>query len=157
MSFSYDYNLTTPLDQLRFLTSDTSADSPVYQDEEINGLFNLEPNLYMAAARAIQARIHGFVTKAFKYQIGAAGDRSAIQVDRTGLIKNFMLLVDKYEAVALSGLDEAFDRMAFDVDMYGRDRSEYQGVNYGTDEWGSPYNGGSSGSGGYGGSGNPQW
>lgn len=141
MSFSYDFTLADQLSQLRFLTSDTSASSPIYQDEEINGLLLLEPNLYMAAARAIQARMHSFVTKAIQYQIGAAGDRSAIQVDRRDLIKNFMLLVNKYEEVALSGLDESFDRLAFDIDIYGRDRSEYQGVIYGSDDL-APWNGG---------------
>ena len=129
MSFSYSTSLSTTKDQIRFLTADTVSASAVFQDEEISGILNnIEPNVFYAAALMIRQRMAAFVTKAIRYRVGATGGTSALEIDRTGLIKNFSLLADKYEAKALSQLDEVFDRFAFDIDTYGRNRSEYQGV-----------------------------
>lgn len=135
MSFTYDISLTSDLDKVRFLTSDTDAASIIFQDEELTGLLGMEPNVYMAASVAIRQRAASFVTKAIKYQVGTAGGNAALMVDRQSIIKNFIALADKLELWAIGGIEETFDRLAFDVDVYGRDRSEYQGINYGSDDW----------------------
>lgn len=95
----------------------------------------METNVYYAAATAIRARIPAFVTKAIRYQIGTTGGRAAIEVDRGNMIKNFMSLVDSYIAASLAGIDEVYDRAAWDIDTYGRDVSEYQGINGGPGAW----------------------
>lgn len=135
LSFTYNINLTSDLDKVRFLTSDTSASSVIFQDEEITGLLGMESNIYMAASIALRQRAAAFVTKAIKYQVGTAGGNAALMVDRSRIIKNFMDLAEKLEAWAIGSIDESFDRLAFDIDVYGRDRSEYQGINYGSDDW----------------------
>ena len=130
MSFSYNTSLTTDLDKVRLLIADTSSSAIIFQDEEITGLLSMEPNVYMAAALAIRSRMAAFVTKAIAYRVGAAGGNAALEIDRTSMIKNFNLLADKFVALAVAGIDEAFDRFAFDIDTFGQDWSEYQGVVY---------------------------
>ncbi len=133
MSFTYSTTLSTTQDKLRFLISDTEATSFVFQDEELAGLLMMETNVFFAAALALRQRMASFVTKAIKYRVGATGGTAALEIDRTSIIKSFETLIKSYEARALSELDEVFDRLAFDVDPYGRDVSEYQGYLY-TDE-----------------------
>ena len=129
MSFSYDISLGLTRDRLRFLISDSEASSVIFQDEELDGILNnVEPNLFFAAALCIKSRMASFVTKAIKYRIGATGGTSAIEIDRTGIIKNFTMLAEQYQMWAASQIDESFDRYAFGIDAYGRNRSEYQGM-----------------------------
>ena len=131
MSFSYDISLTTDLDKVRWLTGDTDGSSIIYQDEELNGALGMEPNVYYCAATAIRARVPQYVTKAIRYQIGSTGGRAALEIDRTKIVDNFMKLADHYIAASLASIVETFDRAAFDIDVYGRDMSEYQGVEVG--------------------------
>ena len=130
MSFSYSTSLTADLDKIRLLIADTDSTSVIFQNEEITGLLTMEPNVYMAAALAIRSRMAAFVTKAIAYRVGAAGGNAALEIDRTSMIKNFNLLADKYVMLAVTSVDEAFDRFAFDIDVFGQDRSEYQGYVY---------------------------
>lgn len=67
MSFSYDPNLLTDLDWVRFLTGDKTTPGETFQDEEILAVLEEEPNKYLAAARLGDTMIslsHGIVEKA---------------------------------------------------------------------------------------------
>lgn len=128
MSFSYSTSLTSDRDKVRLLISDTNSSDIIFQNEELDGILGMEPNVYTAAATALRARTSAFVTKAIRYQIGTTGGRAAIEVDRGNLVKNFLALADHYIQASIAGIDEVYDRAAFDIDPYGRDVSEYQGV-----------------------------
>jgi len=63
MAFSYDPNLATQIDQLRFLVQDTAESLHFLEDEEINFTASTETNLNRAAAvlcRTIAAKINKF-------------------------------------------------------------------------------------------------
>lgn len=136
MSFTYDPTLTTSKDKVRFFTGDTDPLSIIYTDEELNGLLNIESNFYFASAQAIRARSSKFVTKAISYSVGA-GSNDSIRVDRRTIMDNFLKLAQKYEDWAITSPEEGFDRFDFSIDPFGRDVSEYQGIDYSSQivEW----------------------
>lgn len=128
MAFTYNSDLSTDRDKLRFLISDTDSSNPIYQDAELDGVLNMEANLYRAAALALRARASSFIEKAIRYSVGGGG-REGLTVDRTRIIANFERMIASYEARASSTPDEFFDRLDFNIDVFGNDLSHYQGDN----------------------------
>ena len=125
MAFTYSTTLSADRDKLRFLIADIDSSNITYQDAELDGVLNMDSNVFRAAAIALRARASSFIEKAIQYSIGA-DVRGALSVDRREIIKNFNLLITSYEARAETP-DEAFDRFDFNIDVFGRDRSHYQG------------------------------
>lgn len=125
MAFSYNNSLSTDRDKLRFLIADVTSSSAIYQDSELDGVLSMESNLFRAAAIALRARAASFIEKAIQYSIGAE-IRGQLSVDRREIIRNFNLLIQSYETRAETP-DEAWDRFDFNVDVFGRDASHYQG------------------------------
>ena len=125
MAFTYSTTLAADRDRLRFLIADIDSSNITYQDAELDGVLSMDSNVFRAAAIALRARASSFIEKAIQYSIGA-DIRGALSVDRREIIKNFNLLITSYEARAETP-DEAFDRFDFNIDMFGRDRSHYQG------------------------------
>ena len=125
MAFTYSTTLSLDRDKLRFLIADSDSSNIIYQDAELDGVLSMDSNIFRAAAIALRARASSFIEKAIQYSIGA-DIRGALSVDRREIIKNFNLLITSYEARAETP-DEAFDRFDFNIDMFGRDRSHYQG------------------------------
>lgn len=126
MAFSYNNSLSSDRDKVRFLISDTDSSNTIYQDSELDGVLGIEGNIFRAAAIALRARAASFIEKAIRYSIGAEGRGGSLSVDRREIIRNFNLLIESYEARAETP-DEAFDRFDFNVDVFGRDASHYQG------------------------------
>ena len=125
MAFTYNTTLSASRDQLRFLISDVDSANVIFQDAELDGVLSLASNVFRAAALSLRARAASFIEKAIQYSIGA-DVRGQLSVDRREIISNFNLLIASYEARAESP-DEAFDRFDFNIDVFGRDRSHYQG------------------------------
>ena len=128
MSFTYDPTLPTDKDRVRFFTSDKDPTKIILTDEEINGLLQIEPNFYFAAAQAIRSNAASYVTKAISYSVGA-GNNDSIRVDRRTILDNFLKLAQKLEDFGVTTPEEGFDRLDFCIDPFGRDMSEYQGFN----------------------------
>lgn len=125
MAFSYSTTLSADRDKLRFLISDVDSTNIIYQDAELDGVLSMDSNIFRAAAIALRARAASFIEKAIQYSIGA-DVRGQLSVDRREIIRNFNLLIASYEARA-EVPDEAFDRFDFNIDVFGQDRSHYQG------------------------------
>lgn len=54
MSWSYDENLTTDRDNVRFLIGDTDCDNPLLSDQEINALVTAAGSVNAAAVAALR-------------------------------------------------------------------------------------------------------
>lgn len=125
MAFSYNNSLSSDRDKLRFFISDVTSGSAIYQDSELDGVLSMDSNVFRAAAIALRARAASFIEKAIQYSIGAE-IKGQLSVDRREIIRNFNLLIASYEARAETP-DETWDRFDFNVDIFGRDASHYQG------------------------------
>lgn len=134
MAFSYNNSLSADRDKLRFLISDTDSSNVIYQDSELDGVLSIDSNIFRAAAVALRARATSFIEKAILYSVGAGGRASILSVDRREIIRNFNLLIESYEARAETPA-EGFDRFDFNTDIFGRDRSRYQGDNDVFNDW----------------------
>lgn len=128
MSFSYDTTLSTARDRIRFHTTDTVQTSAVFSNEEIDGLLSVYTDELMAAAYALRNRAVYFAARAISFSVGA-GNNDSIRVDRRVLPKFYMDLADTLENRALTTPDEFIDSVAYHVDDFGRDQSEYIGEN----------------------------
>ena len=126
MSFSYDLTLAADRDYVRFLIQDTASATALYANEELDGLLNREGNVYLAASKAILARIAGFVEKAIRYRVGA-DIRGALEVDRTKVTAEMRQLAKDLREQGEGIPTEFSDAVAFGIDRFGRDVSEYQG------------------------------
>lgn len=126
MSFSYDPTLTADRDFIRFLTQDTVSSTALYADEELDGLLTRESNVYLAASKAILARLAGFVENAFRFRVGA-DIRGALEVDRTKIASEMRALAKDLHEQGMGSPTEFSDAVSFGIDRFGRDVSEYQG------------------------------
>ena len=124
MSFTYDIALSASRDILRFLVQDTSLTTYVYEDEELDGLIALEPNLYQAAALALRAKLPQYIQRAISYSIGTTGN-GILAINRKDIPKYFMGLIENYEEKAMSVPEEYLDSFDYSIDAYGRDMSQY--------------------------------
>lgn len=133
MSFSYDSNLSSTKDYLRFRLDDTVQSSAVFSDEEINGLVNRYGETDNGLMAGIQLAMRGYVKaskQAIDYGKGAHGVVSQITVDRRAIPQYWLNLAKMMREEVLWSIDEAVDSVAFDVDQYGIDRSDYVGRNW---------------------------
>lgn len=129
MSFSYSPSLSTDKDKARFLMGDRLEASAVFADEEINGMINMQGNLFLAVALLAWNRASELISVGIQYTIGS-GVRDAVSVDRRSIPKYWQDLARKMEMLATSlDIAEAFDRFAYDIGADGRDYSDYQGFN----------------------------
>ncbi len=128
MSFSYDATLSSARDRVRFHTTDTVQASAVFSNEEIDGLLSIYTDELVAAAWALRNRAVYFAARAISFSIGA-GNNDSIRVDRRVLPKFYMELADMLEQQAIATPGEFIDSVAFRVDDFGRDQSEYVGEN----------------------------
>lgn len=126
MSFSYDPNLSTAKDRVRFYMTDTVSAGAIFSDEEINGLVSIHGDELLASAFALRNRAVYFAARAISFSVGA-GNNDSIRVDRRSLPKFYMDMADMLEKRALETPSEAIDSMAFSIDAFGRDNSEYVG------------------------------
>lgn len=127
MSFSYSTSLSSDGDKLRFLIDDHNGSDYIYEDEELSGVLTMEPNLYLAAALCLNQRAVAFAEKAIRYRVGG-DNRGILDVDRTKVAAEIRATAKTFQEKAFSVPDEGWDRMAFDIDGYGRDVSDYQGI-----------------------------
>lgn len=125
MAFTYNDALSASKDKVRFLIGDTDSSNVIFQDNEINGVLDLDGNVFRAAAIALRARASKFIEKAIQYSIGA-DTKGQLSVDRRQVVKEFERMIMSYEVRAESP-DEQFDRFDFNIDVFGRDASHYQG------------------------------
>lgn len=127
MSFSYSTSLSADRDRLRFFVNDTDSSDYIYENEELDGVLSVEPNLYLAAALCLNQRAVAFAEKAIRYRVGG-DNRGILDVDRTKVAAEIRATAKTFQEKAFSVPDEGWDRMAFDIDGYGRDVSDYQGI-----------------------------
>lgn len=125
MAFTYNDSLSGDRDKVRLLIGDFTAATAIFNDAELDGILGIDSNIFRAAAVALRARAATFIEKAIQYSIGA-DVRGQLSLDRRGIIKEFERMILSYEARAESP-DERFDRFDFNVDIFGRDASHYQG------------------------------
>lgn len=125
MAFTYNDSLSGNRDVVRLLIGDTTSATAIFNDAELDGILSLDSNVFRAAAVALRARAATFIEKAIQFSIGA-DVRGQFSVDRRGIIKEFERMILSYEARAESP-DERFDQFDFNVDIFGRDASHYQG------------------------------
>lgn len=125
MAFTYNDSLSSDRDKVRLLIGDVTSATAIFNDAELDGVLSLDSNVFRAAAIALRARAATFIEKAIQYSIGA-DVRGQLSVDRRGIVKEFERMILSYEARAESP-DERFDRFDFNVDIFGRDASHYQG------------------------------
>lgn len=128
MSFSYDTALGTARDRVRFYTTDTVQSGAIFSDEEINGLLSVWTDELLAAAYALRNRAVYFAARSISFRI-EAGSGGSVQVDRKILPRFYMELADTLERRAMTTPGEFIDSVAFHVDAFGRDQSEYIGEN----------------------------
>lgn len=128
MSFSYDTALGTARDRVRFYTTDTVQSGAIFSNEEIDGLLSVWTDELLAAAYALRNRAVYFAARAISFSVGA-GNNDSIRVDRRNLPKFYMDLADTLERRAMTTPDEQIDSVAFHIDAFGRDQSEYIGEN----------------------------
>lgn len=128
MSFSYDTTLGTARDRVRFYTTDTVQSGAIFSNEEIDGLLSVWTDELVAAAYALRNRAVYFAARAISFSLGA-GNNDSIRVDRRNLPKFYMDLADTLERQAIATPGEFIDSVAFRVDVFGRDQSEYIGEN----------------------------
>ena len=127
MAFTYNNSLSADRDKIRFLIQDVDAYHVIFQNEEIDGLLNIEGNLFRAVAIALRAIAMQPDKLAIAFSIGTQGS-GLFSVDRRQLIPNLLKMADHWEQRAMSTPDEAWDRLDFGVDDFGRDISHYQGA-----------------------------
>lgn len=125
MAFTYNDSLSGDRDKVRLLIGDVTSATAIFNDAELDGILGLDSNVFRAAAVALRARATTFIEKAIQYSIGT-GTKGQLSVDRRGVVKEFERMILSYEARAESP-DERFDRFDFNVDIFGRDASHYQG------------------------------
>jgi hypothetical protein len=92
MGFSYDSNLETTKDRLRFLVQDTTDAGHFLEDEEIGFIAGEETNLYRAAAvlcRTIAAKINKL-----------PGFKDRQQFDPEEKAKNYLKLAENFDKKA---------------------------------------------------------
>ena len=128
MSFSYDTALGTARDRVRFYTTDTVQSGAIWTNEELDGLLAAWPDELRAAAYALRNRAVYFAARAISFSV-RAGDNASFQVNRSNLPKFYLDLATNLEQQALATPGEYIDSVAFRVEAFGRDRSEYIGEN----------------------------
>jgi hypothetical protein len=125
VAFTYNDSLSGDRDKVRLLIGDVTSATAIFNDAELDGILGLDSNVFRAAAIALRARAATFIEKAIQFRVGAdAGGQ--FSVDRRGIIKEFERMILSYEARAQTP-SESFDRFDFNVDIFGRDASHYQG------------------------------
>ena len=127
MAFTYNNSLSADRDKIRFLIQDVDSSSVIFQDSELDGVLNIEGNLFRAVAIALRAIAMQPGKLAVAFSIGTRGE-GLFSVDRRQLIPTLLKLADHWEERAISTPDEAWDRLDFGVDDFGRDISHYQGA-----------------------------
>ena len=140
MSFSYDANLSTTRDYLRFRLDDTvefgpgpngtSATIAIFSNEEINALIGRFGDGDGGLAVAQQLAMRGYVRaikQAIVYRTGAAGVNDTLSVDRRTIPKYWLDLAKSFREEAALLPEEAIDSFAFHIDTYGHDCSDYVG------------------------------
>lgn len=126
MAFTYTAGGTSDRDKLRLLIYDLDSSNAKFQDGELDRILDMQTNLFQAAALALRSWANKLLERSFSYSLGAEV-RGALAVDRRNQVKDALALADNYEKLALAIPSEAFDRFDFNVDIFGRDASHYQG------------------------------
>jgi len=126
MAFTYTSGGTSDRDKLRLLIFDVDSSNAKFQDAELDRFLEMDGNLFMAASIALRSWANKLLERAFSYSLGAEV-RGALAVDRRNQVKDALALAESYEKRALDTPSEAFDRFDFNVDVFGRDASHYQG------------------------------
>lgn len=90
MAWTYDKNLATPKDKVRFFVGDNLASQPLLDDEEISLILtNNNSNVYLASSEICEALSARFAREA---DISA----DVIKVDRKSQSERFAMLAVKY-------------------------------------------------------------
>lgn len=127
MSFSYDPNLSTYKDKVRRLVSDTVQARAVFSDEELTAWESIQANIYLAAAEFCRMKGLEVAEGAVLYDT-SADVRGGISIDRRQQPKWwFDQAKSLLEMATLYTPDEIYQHYAFDIDVNGVDRSQYQG------------------------------
>jgi hypothetical protein len=127
MSWSYSVNeLSAPLNFIRFKIGDTNSQEPFLQDEEINCIIAIIPNLNMACSKcalAIAAKV------ASRHDIKKLGPQL---INDTGLYNRFIdlskqLLLEAKHSSAFAGCIKTPHVSAFDIGMQDDKTAAYTG------------------------------
>jgi len=124
MAFTHDP--TTDRGKTRLLISDTVEATAAFTDAEIDALLELNSDsIWYAAADGCRSIAAGKASSAFMVRI-----EGALQIDKREIPKYFLNLASKYEDRAGGSSDnvvEYIDSLNTDIDLIGRDLSEYVG------------------------------
>lgn len=106
MAWTYDPNLITDTDRVRFLPGDTLEADPLISDEEIGALLALADGVEDAAARAADALVNTFNRKAQEVtdDIGQRvkyGDRAAGYRQLAATLRSSTVVVSAGASVAV--------------------------------------------------------
>lgn len=120
MSFTYTPGSAGNRDKLRLLIGDTSGDSYIFENEELDLALSIEgSNVYQAAAMCCRSIATSRAKQAIAVKI--MGD---ISIDKTKIPGFFMDLADKFEKRTQSEPVVFTDSFLVDIDNLGIDRSE---------------------------------
>ena len=107
MSWTYDPNLITETDRVRFLLGDTLEADPLISDEELVALLSLAGGITEAAARAADALVNTFNRKAQEVtdDIGQRvkyGDRAAGYRQLAATLRSSTVVVSASSSVSVT-------------------------------------------------------
>lgn len=127
MSFSFDTSLSSFKDKVRLLINDVVELDAAFSNEEIAAYEQMESNVYLAAAELCRVIGLKYARRAIKFDTSSDA-RGGLLISRETQPKWWFLRADHLTTLAMTqGVDEIIEHYAFDIDVNGRDRSQYQG------------------------------
>lgn len=96
MTWSYDINLATNRDRIRFLLQDTDTNNQLLQDEEITWALTVWTNVFSAAAKLAHVLGSRFAGKADSKTVGD------LSLSYSATSERFFRLAEELETLALS-------------------------------------------------------
>ena len=122
----FTYDTTTSRGRVRLLIGDTNASDAskqIFDDDEIDAFLSLGDNeVYAASAPACRS----LATAAAGSSLVMKAEK-LLELDRRSVSAHFRLMVAEFEEKANAGPYEEIDSMAYSVDHFGHDTSEYVG------------------------------
>lgn len=127
MAFTYDP--TTDRGKVRLLVYDTTSGSSgtsIFSDADIDAFLEQNGNsIWYSAADAARSRAAKIIQSSFDLEL-----TGALRLDRRKQAQYWIDLAMRYETRALNspdGIKEFIDSYAYDIDILGRDTSDYVG------------------------------
>ena len=122
MSFDYNNTASSNKDRVRLLISDTTEDTHIFEDEEINALLTMNSNILMAtAAAACRIIAVDRAKQAIAYRLLA----DSVEIDKTKVAGYFIKLAERYDVMDENYPIELLDGVQYEVSKFGSDLTEY--------------------------------